>query len=60
MDISKASDFFTHDLLIAKIHAYGFRIDSLKVFFSYLKGRKQDVKINNTFSFFQVLLSGVP
>ena len=27
---------------------------------SYLKGWKQNVKINNTYSFFQVLLSGVP
>ena len=31
----------------------------LKSFF-YLKGRKQNVKINNTCSVFQVLLSGVP
>ena len=27
---------------------------------SYLKGWKQNVKINNAYSFFQVLLSGVP
>ena len=29
-------------------------------FYSYLKRRKQNVKINNTHSVFQVLLSGVP
>ena len=29
-------------------------------FFSYLKGRKQNVKINNTFIALQVLLFGVP
>ena len=39
------------------MHAYDFSIDSFKI---YLKGRKQNVKINNTYSVFQVLLSGVP
>ena len=29
-------------------------------YFCYLKGRKQNVKINNTYSVFQVLISGVP
>ena len=42
------------------MHAYGFSIDSLKTFFFYLKGRKQNVKISNTCSVFQVLLSEVP
>ena len=42
------------------MHAYGFSMDSLKIFFSYLKGRKHNVKINNTYSVSQVLLSGVP
>ena len=60
MDLSKAFDYIPHDLLIAKMHAYGFIIDSLKIFFSCLKGRKQIVKMNNTYSVFQVLLSGVP
>ena len=60
MDLSKAFDYIPHDLLIAKMHAYGFIIDSLKIFFSCLKGRKQIVKMNNTYSAFQVLLSGVP
>ena len=30
----------------------------LKYFFSYLKGRKENVNINDTYSVFQVLLSG--
>ena len=60
MDLSKAFDCIPHNLLIAKMHAYGFKLDSLKIFFSYLQGRKQNVKINNTYSVFQVLLSGVP
>ena len=54
MDLSEAFDCIPYDFLIAKMHAYGFSIDSLKIFFSYLKGRKQNVKINNTYSVFQV------
>ena len=58
MDLSKAFDSIPHDLLIAKMYAYGFSIDA--VFYSYLKRRKQNVSINNTHSIFQILLSGVP
>ena len=60
MDLSKASDCITNDLLIAKLHAYGFSGNSLTFFYSYLKRRKQNVKINNTYSPFKELLSGVP
>ena len=60
MEFSKAFDCILHDLLIAQSHAYGFSNDSLKIFFSHLKGRKQNVRINNTCSVFQVLSSGVP
>ena len=60
MDLSKAFDCIPHDLLIAKMHAYGFSLKSLVFFYSYLKRRKQCVKINNVKSGFQVLKSGVP
>jgi len=60
MDLSKAFDCIPHDLLIAKMHAYGFSHNSLTFFYSYLKRRKQNVKIGNTCSAFQILLSGVP
>ena len=60
MDLSKAFDCIPHDLLIAKMHAYGFSKECLIFFYSYLKRRKHSVKINNTHSIFQVLLSGVP
>ena len=59
MDLSKAFDSIPHDLLIAKMHGYGFSIDAVTFFYSYLKRRKQNVRINNTHSVFQILLSGV-
>ena len=59
MDLSKAFDSIPHDLLIAKMHAYGFSKNSLVFFYSYLKRRKRNIRINNTHSIFQILLSGV-
>ena len=60
MDLSKAFDCIPHDLLIAKLHAYGFSEKTATFIYSYLKQRKQNVKIDNVFSFFKTLLSGVP
>ena len=42
------------------MYAYGFSKNSIVFFYSYLKTRKQSVRINNTHSIFQILLSGVP
>ena len=50
MDLSKAFDTINHELLIAKLHAYGFSIEALEVLLSYLQERWQRVKINTTFS----------
>ena len=60
MDLSKAFDSIPHDLLIAKMEAYGFSKDFVTFIYSYLKRRKQNVKINNCYSSYKVLLSGVP
>ena len=60
MDLSKAFDCIPHDLLIAKLSAYGFHEDALVYIYSYLKRRQQSVRINNTYSTFQLVLSGVP
>ena len=60
MDLSKAFDCIPHDLLVAKLHAYGLSEDAVTFIYSYLKRRKQGVKINDTESVFQILLSGVP
>ena len=60
MDLSKAFDCIPHDLLVAKLHAYGFSMDAITFIYSYMKRRKQGVKINVTESLFKILLSEVP
>ena len=60
MDLSKAFDCIPHDLLIAKLYAYGFSEKSAVFLYSYLKRRKQSVKIDDILSTFQSLISGVP
>ena len=60
MYLSKAFDSIPHVLLIAKMHFYRFSIDSFTFFYSYLKRRKQNVRINNIHSVFQIRLSEVP
>ena len=60
MDLPKAYDCLPHDLLIAKLDAYGFGIDSLKLVYSYLTDRKQRAKIGTSFSTWKSLSKGVP
>ena len=60
MDLSKAFDCIPHHILIVKLYAYGFSKNILTLFYFYLKRRKQNVKINNTYSLSKELLSGVP
>ena len=59
MDISKAFDCVPHDLLAAKLHAYGLPENVVTLAHSNLKRRKQGVKINDTENVFQILLSGI-
>ena len=47
-------------MIIAKLAAYGLKRETLRLIYSYLKGRKQCVKINNTYSDYNEIISGVP
>ena len=49
MDLSKAFDCIDHELLIAKLNAYGFCKDAQLLIYNYLSGRKQRVKLNGSF-----------
>ena len=60
MDLSKAFDTINHELLIAKLHAYGFDKKPLTLMKSYLSNRWQRTKINTSFSSWAELILGVP
>ena len=48
MDLYKSFNCIPHDLLVAKPHAYGLSMDAVTFIYSYMKIRKQGVKINDT------------
>ena len=60
MDLSMAYDCLPHDLLIAKLEAYGFDLNSLCLMYSYLDGRLQRVKIGSHRSTAKRIKIGVP
>ena len=60
MDLSKAFDTINHELLIAKLEAYGFGDNALETMRSYLSDRWQRTKVNTSFSTWKELLCGVP
>ena len=59
-NLSKAFDCIPHQLLIAKLSAYGFDTKSIAFISAYLKNRKQKTKIGSTFSECSNILFGVP
>ena len=59
-DLSKAFDCLNHDLLIAKLNTYGFDKNSLALLHSYLYKRQQRTKINNSYSSWSYINSGIP
>ena len=62
IDLSKAFNFMTHDLLAAIFHALNVDMNVVNLIFSYLTERKQGFKINSSFSsyleIFQDVLQG--
>ena len=59
-DLSKAFDCLPHELIIARLYAYGVDMPSLKLINSYLSKRRQRIKINDVYSSWSEILSGVP
>ena len=59
-DLSKAFDCLSHELLIAKLEAYGFDKSALKFIYDYLRNRKQRTKVNGLYSSWKDLKCGVP
>ena len=60
IDLLKAFDCVPHDLLLAKLAAYGIDDNLILYIHSYLLNRKQCVCINNILSEFNKVISGVP
>ena len=60
IDLSKAFDSICHNLLLAKLRAYGVHDSAIKLIQSYLSGRFQRVKCNGKVSDWLPLRCGVP
>ena len=60
LDLSKAFDTINHELLIAKMYAYGFSIDALKIVHSYLSDRWHRTKVDGSLSTLKKILRGMP
>ena len=59
MDLSKAYDCLSHNLLLAKLSAYGFDESAIKLIANYLSNKYQRAKIGSTFSSYLEILRGV-
>ena len=58
-DLSKVFNCLSHDLLLAKLNAYGFSLPALRLVQSYLSNRKQRTNITSEFSSWEEVLFGV-
>ena len=60
IDLSKAFDCMPHGLLLAKLSAYGFDLNSCELMKSYIMHRQQRVKIGETLSNWVYNIKGGP
>ena len=60
LDLQKAFDTVSHTILLEKLKHYGIRGNVLRLFASYLSGRKQFTKIGNVLSDLSDIFWGVP
>ena len=58
-DLSKVFDCLSHDLLIAKLHAYGLDMDSRNILEDYLSNRMQRRKVDSFYSSWEAIFSGI-
>ena len=59
-DLSRAFDCLTHELLVAKLSAYGMENSAVRFISDYLTNRTQRTKIGNNYSSWRNVLFGVP
>ena len=59
MDLSKAYDCLSHDLLIAKLEAYGLDVGSLNFLLDYLSLRKHRTKVGSSYSKWSEICQGI-
>ena len=59
MDFSKDFDSINHDLLLAKLEAYGLDNNAVRFLRSYLINKLQRFKISNSFSEWAKISAGV-
>ena len=60
VDLSKAFDSINHNLLLAKLQAYGSSPSASNLIYSYLLGRRQRVKLSGICSNYSEVMVGVP
>ena len=60
VDLSKAFDSVCHNLMLAKLKAYGFSEAGIELMKAYLHDRRQRVKVNGTYSNWRTVRTGVP
>ena len=60
LDLQKAFDTVSHDILLKKLYHYGVRGKAYNLLQSYLSGRKQRTKVGNVISDLAFVLWGVP
>ena len=59
-ELSEAFHCISHELLMAKLNAYGFDVNSLNFILASFTNRKQKIKIGSSFGDFLNILFGVP
>ncbi|VDI59858.1 Hypothetical predicted protein [Mytilus galloprovincialis] len=60
LDFMKAFDTVPHKRLIGKLKSYGIAEEIISWVTSFLSGRKQQVRVNGSYSEFKQVTSGVP